>query len=77
MIEVQNVSKTYARGVYALRNLSLQVGKGDFIFLTGPSGAGKSHLVEALGPVLRDPQLADRETAEDRDVLYRRVMGHA
>jgi len=32
----------YSRGVYALRELSLEIGKGDFVFLTGPSGAGKS-----------------------------------
>ena len=48
MIEVQHVSKTYARGVYALRDLSLQIGKGDFVFLTGPSGAGKSTLLRLL-----------------------------
>ncbi|MDQ3421195.1 MAG: cell division ATP-binding protein FtsE [Acidobacteriota bacterium] len=48
MIEVQHVSKTYARGVYALRDLSLHIGKGDFVFLTGPSGAGKSTLLRLL-----------------------------
>jgi cell division transport system ATP-binding protein len=48
MIEVEGVSKTYARGVYALRDLSLRVGKGDFVFLTGPSGAGKSTLLRLL-----------------------------
>jgi cell division transport system ATP-binding protein len=48
VIEAQNVSKTYSRGVYALRNLSLQVDKGDFIFLTGPSGAGKSTILRLL-----------------------------
>ena len=48
MIEAQNVSKTYARGVYALRELSLRVDKGEFVFLTGPSGAGKSTLLRLL-----------------------------
>ena len=48
MIEVHRVSKTYARGVYALRDLSLHIGKGDFVFLTGPSGAGKSTLLRLL-----------------------------
>ena len=48
MIEAYHVSKTYARGVFALRDLSLRVEKGDFVFLTGPSGAGKSTLLRLL-----------------------------
>ena len=48
MIEATHVSKTYARGVYALRDLSLRIDKGDFVFLTGPSGAGKSTLLRLL-----------------------------
>ena len=38
----------YGRGLYALRDLSLAVGKGEFVFLTGPSGAGKSTLLRLL-----------------------------
>jgi cell division transport system ATP-binding protein len=48
MIEAQNVSKMYSRGVYAVRDLSLRVDKGEFVFLTGPSGAGKSTLLRLL-----------------------------
>jgi cell division transport system ATP-binding protein len=48
MIEARNVSKLYGRGVYALRDLSLRVDKGEFVFLTGPSGAGKSTLLRLL-----------------------------
>ena len=48
MIEAQGVSKLYGRGVYALRELSLRVDKGEFVFLTGPSGAGKSTLLRLL-----------------------------
>jgi cell division transport system ATP-binding protein len=48
VIEAYHVSKTYARGVYALRDLSLRIEKGDFVFLTGPSGAGKSTLLRLL-----------------------------
>ena len=48
MIEANRISKTYARGVYALRDLTLVVNKGDFVFLTGPSGAGKSTLLRLL-----------------------------
>ena len=48
MIEAIQLSKTYARGVYALRDLSIRIEKGDFVFLTGPSGAGKSTLLRML-----------------------------
>jgi cell division transport system ATP-binding protein len=42
VIETQHLSKLYGRGVYALRDLSITIEKGEFVFLTGPSGAGKS-----------------------------------
>jgi cell division transport system ATP-binding protein len=48
LIETYHLSKLYSRGVYALRDLSLSVGKGEFIFLTGPSGAGKTTLLRLL-----------------------------
>lgn len=48
MIETQSVAKTYGRGLYALRDLNLRIGKGEFAFLTGPSGAGKSTLLRLL-----------------------------
>ncbi len=48
MIETYHLSKRYRRGVYALRDLSLTIDKGEFLFLTGPSGAGKSTLLRLL-----------------------------
>jgi cell division transport system ATP-binding protein len=48
VIEARHVSKLYGRGVYALRDLTLRVEKGEFVFLTGPSGAGKSTLLRML-----------------------------
>jgi cell division transport system ATP-binding protein len=48
VIEAQRISKIYSRGVYALRELTLRIDKGEFVFLTGPSGAGKSTLLRLL-----------------------------
>ena len=48
MIESSHLSKLYSRGVYALRDLSLTIDKGEFLFLTGPSGAGKSTFLRLL-----------------------------
>ena len=48
MIETRHLSKFYSRGLYALRDLSLTVAKGEFVFLTGPSGAGKSTFLRLL-----------------------------
>ena len=48
MIETHQLSKLYSRGLYALRELTVAVGKGEFVFLTGPSGAGKSTLLRLL-----------------------------
>jgi cell division transport system ATP-binding protein len=48
LIETSHLSKLYKRGVYALRDLSLTIDKGEFTFLTGPSGAGKSTFLRLL-----------------------------
>ena len=48
MISLRNVSLVYPNGVRALDNVTLEIGKGDFVFLVGHSGTGKSSLLRLL-----------------------------
>ena len=48
MIQLFHVTKTYAGGVSALQDVSLDVEKGEFLFISGASGAGKSTLLKIL-----------------------------
>ena len=82
MIEFQNVSKTYPNGTKALKNVSLKVDKGEFVFIVGSSGAGKSTFLKLImgeekassGEVIVNGK--KMSTLRNRDIPYlRRTMG--
>jgi len=51
-LEVDNLTKTYANGVEALKGISLNVKEGDFFALLGPNGAGKSTLIGIISSLV-------------------------
>ncbi|WP_424320775.1 cell division ATP-binding protein FtsE [Lacticaseibacillus chiayiensis] len=48
MIQMENVTKQYANGVTAIKDVNLEIQDGEFVYVIGPSGAGKSTLVKML-----------------------------
>ncbi len=48
MIKLENVTKVYKNNTVAIRNVSTEIGKGEFVFLVGSSGSGKSTFMRLL-----------------------------
>ncbi|WP_369431899.1 ABC transporter ATP-binding protein [Glycomyces amatae] len=60
MVELDRVSKTYAGGVHALKEVSLRIGAGEMCAIVGPSGSGKSTMLNLIGTLDRPSEGAVR-----------------
>ncbi len=77
-LRIQNLSKTYANGVHALRDVTLTIQPGMFGLL-GPNGAGKSTLMRTIA-TLQEPDtgsvmLGDIDVLREKDRV-RRTLGY-
>ncbi|WP_282265441.1 ABC transporter ATP-binding protein [Stenotrophomonas sp. PS02298] len=81
MLQIRGLSKTYANGVHALKNVDLDIPRGMFGLL-GPNGAGKSSLMRTLATLQEaDTGSATLTTADgasidilrDKDALRRKL----
>ncbi|MES3008046.1 MAG: ABC transporter ATP-binding protein [Pseudomonadota bacterium] len=48
IVSIRNLSKTYAGGFKALKNINLDIRRGEIIALLGPNGAGKTTLISTI-----------------------------
>ncbi len=81
MIQLYNVTKKYSSDSVAIKDLTLQIPKGDFVYVTGASGAGKSTFLRMLyaaekptrGQILIDRQNVSRIRSAQIPFLRRKI----
>ncbi|QQK80771.1 betaine/proline/choline family ABC transporter ATP-binding protein [Salicibibacter cibi] len=80
MLTFENVSKTYKGGTYAVKNLSLEIEKGEFVVFIGPSGCGKTTTMKMINRLINPSEgviSIDGKNAVDQDaVQLRREIGY-
>jgi putative ABC transport system ATP-binding protein len=80
MIEVTNLGKTYRRGdgtpVAALKVVSFQIDKGEFVTIRGPSGSGKSSMLNIVGCLDRPTSGTYRLNGEELSGYSDKQLSH-
>jgi osmoprotectant transport system ATP-binding protein len=80
MIRLQGVGKTYADGTVAVRELDLEVGRGELVCLVGPSGCGKSTTLKMINrliePTTGTIEIDGRDVTRQNPVELRRGIGY-
>ena len=78
IIQVEHLSKTYASGLAALKDVNLAIRRGEIFALLGPNGAGKSTLINVICGIVTPSE--GRITVDGHDILAdyraaRRLIG--
>src|SRR5690349_11913 len=66
IISVSNLTKTYASGLHALKNINLEIRPGEIFALLGPNGAGKTTLISIICGIVNPTQ--GRILADGHDI---------
>lgn len=80
MIEFKNVSKVYADGTNALKNINFEVRKGELLTLIGPSGCGKTTTMKMINRLIEPSEgsifIEGKDISRIDPVLLRRNTGY-
>jgi osmoprotectant transport system ATP-binding protein len=80
MIRLSGVGKTYDDGTVAVRELDLEVGRGEIVVLVGPSGCGKSTTLKMINrliePTTGTIEIDGRDVTTEDPVRLRRGIGY-
>lgn len=80
MIRFENVSKTYPNGYKAVKSLSMEIRRGEFVVLVGPSGCGKTTTMKMINRLVPHTEgvitIDGRNITEVDPVELRRNIGY-
>lgn len=71
IVSVTNLSKTYAGGFHALKNINLTIDRGEIFALLGPNGAGKTTLISIICGIVKASEGAVLVDGHDIATEYR------
>lgn len=79
ILQIKNLEKKYTNGVHALKNITLNINKGELFALLGPNGAGKTTLIGIVCGTVRKTDgtiTVDGHDAEDDWRAVRQLIGY-